>query len=104
MNQVELLLRLSENAQDKGEELTRQRDAYNRELQELWGMIEQARQNVWTLLSRFGGLNEDQRAAQAETRAQIARTPQQGPRVIRHAEETTDAATAGNRPRDAAQR
>ena len=76
MNQVEYLLRLSENAEDKGDEIAKrhhdERQVFVNELQGLWAMIEAARQNVWTQLSRFNGLNDAQKRDAAETRAQIA--------------------------------
>ena len=57
MNQVEFLLRLSENAQDKGDELLRERDkvysVHAKELLELSRMIEAAKANIDNELGRF---------------------------------------------------
>ena len=57
MNQVEFLLRLSENARDKGDELLRERDkvyvAHAKELLELSEMIEAAKSNIDQELERF---------------------------------------------------
>jgi len=76
MNQVEFLLRLSENDRERGDDIAQrhhdERAAHVKMLQDHWNMIEAARQNVWTELSRFGGLNETQRRDLAETRAQLA--------------------------------
>lgn len=96
MNQIEFLLRLSEDARDDGNDMARrhhdERDVHGKKLQELWGMIEQARQNVWTELVRFGIVNEE------KAKAQIAHpNPQQGPRAVRQAEEKADANGAGTR-------
>lgn len=58
MNQIELLLRLSENAQDKGDEIAgrhhQERAAHAKELTDLHRMIEVARQNVEAEMDRWG--------------------------------------------------
>lgn len=58
MNQIEFLLRLSENAQDEGEELAKrhnqERDAFVKQLLDLERMIDLARQNVHAELGRWG--------------------------------------------------
>lgn len=58
MNQVELLLRLSENSQDRGDEIARrqreERMAHTKELSDLYRLIELARQNVEGEMRRFG--------------------------------------------------
>ena len=58
MNQIEFLLRLSENAQDEGEALAKrqnaERDAFIRGLLDLEKMIELARQNVHAELGKWG--------------------------------------------------
>lgn len=58
MNQVELLLRLSENAQDAGDELAHkhnsERMAHAKELHALYEMIEVARQNIHAEMARWG--------------------------------------------------
>jgi hypothetical protein len=68
MNQIEFLLRLSENARDKGDDIDQryeaEKAAHLKELKGLWQMIEAARSNVWAELSRFGGLNEVRKEAQ----------------------------------------
>ena len=85
MNQVELLLRLSQNAQETGDDIAKrhhtEREEHVKNLQQLWDMIEMARRNVWTELSRFGALNENK---QAENRGLEAMSPQQGrlPRAV----------------------
>jgi len=62
MNQVEFLLRLSENARETGDDIARrhhdERAAHIKTLNELWRMIELARQNVYAEVVRFGGGNE----------------------------------------------
>jgi hypothetical protein len=62
MNQVEFLLRLSENARDEGNVIARrhhdEREAHAKTLSDLYQMIELARQNVYNELVRFGVANE----------------------------------------------
>ena len=57
MNQVEFLLRLSDNARDKGDELTRTHNsiysAHAADLLELSRMIEMAKANIDVELKRF---------------------------------------------------
>ena len=80
MNQVEFLLRLSENARDQGDEINRrhheERERHGKELQDLWRMIELARQNVWAELHRFGQMNEPKATAQIPQQGQIPRAVQ----------------------------
>lgn len=58
MNQIEFLLRLSENAQDEGEEIAKrhnlEREAFIKQLLDLEKMIDLARQNVHAELGRWG--------------------------------------------------
>lgn len=58
MNQIELLLRLSENAQDAGDEIAHrhneERKKHALELHRLYEMIEAARQNVHAEMARWG--------------------------------------------------
>lgn len=57
MNQIEVLLRLSENARDKGDELIRDQSQINtahaKDLLELSRMIELAKSNIDNELARF---------------------------------------------------
>jgi hypothetical protein len=57
MNQVEFLLRLSENAQAKGDELTQNQNQifsnHAKDLRELSAMIEMAKANIDVELQRF---------------------------------------------------
>jgi len=82
MNQVEFLLRLSENDRERGDDIAQrhhdERAAHVKMLQDHWSMIEAARQNVWTELSRFGGLNQTQKPEATQGNAAI---PQQGQRI-----------------------
>ena len=85
MNQVEFLLRLSENARDQGDELARRHlaelEVHTKELQELYRMIEAAQQNVWAELSRWGALNE-----QKEPGRLAAQIQPQGVKAVRYSE------------------
>ena len=58
MNQIEFLLRLSENAQDQGDDIAKrhneERAAHVKSLLELEKMISLARQNIHAELGRFG--------------------------------------------------
>ena len=57
MNQIELLLRLSENAQDQGDELAKrhnlERMTLGKDLVELYRMIELAKENVESEMRRW---------------------------------------------------
>lgn len=86
MNQVEFLLRLSENAQDKGDELLRERDkvyvAHAKELLDLSRMIEAAKANIDNELSRFARWVPRDNAPQLVSphpQEQMPRIVQQGP-------------------------
>lgn len=58
MNQIEFLLRLSENAQEEGETLARkqnaEREEFVKQLLDLERMVDLARQNIHAELGRWG--------------------------------------------------
>jgi hypothetical protein len=58
MNQIEFLLRLSENAQDEGDELAArhnaERAAHTKNVSELYRMLEVAMQNLHSEMHRWG--------------------------------------------------
>jgi uncharacterized protein YfdQ (DUF2303 family) len=80
MNQVEFLLRLSDNARDKGDELTRNQNsiytAHARDLVELSRMIEMAKANIDVELERFS------RWVTRENESSIYAKPKELPRVV----------------------
>jgi hypothetical protein len=86
MNQVEFLLRLSENAQEQGNEIENrhrvEREAHARELTELWRLIELARQNIWAEMHRWGVaqdvLRHQEAQKQQHDRAALPAGQQQG--------------------------
>lgn len=75
MNQIEFLLRLSENAQDAGDEIARrhqqERAAHYKELCDLHRMVELAKQNIESELTRFG----------LSPAPQVKQQPESGPRT-----------------------
>ena len=89
MNQIEFLLRLSENAQEEGDQLTKEQDRifseHTRKLVDLSRMIEAAKHNIDLELERF------RRWIPRENQAQLLRRPQpeqdqkaeQMPRVVK---------------------
>lgn len=79
MNQVEFLLRLSDNARDKGDELTQNQNSifslHAKELVDLSRMIEMAKANIDVELQRFA------RWIPQEDKPRIVK-PDQLPRVV----------------------
>ena len=89
MNQIEFLLRLSENAQEEGDTLTEEQDrvfsAHARKLVDLSRMIEAAKRNIDMELERFRRWIPQDNQAQLAKRLQAEQQPraEQMPRVVK---------------------
>ena len=90
MNQIEFLLRLSENAQEEGDQLTEEQDkvfsAHARKLVDLSRMIEAAKRNIDLELERFRRWVPQENQAQNLLRRPLPEQDQkaeQMPRVVK---------------------
>lgn len=96
MNQIEILLHLSENAQDEGDHLTKEQDSlfggHAKKLVELSRMIELAKRNVDLELERF------RRWIPQQDQAQLARRPQAEQQTMPRAEQMPRVVTGAGKP------
>ncbi len=89
MNQIEFLLRLSENAQEEGDTLTEEQDkifsAHARKLVDLSRMIEAAKRNIDLELERFRRWIPEEHQAQLLRRPlpEVGQKAEQMPKVVK---------------------